>query len=80
MGLFGRYADPGAPRFCESRLSGAFWPPRRLAPQQWIVQNVWSYPAIGALFLLNVIGSGVVGLALLVPLDRLLRAGSPIRH
>jgi hypothetical protein len=38
--------------------------------QQYIVQNVWFYPAIGALFLLNVIGSGVVGLALLAPLDR----------
>ncbi len=40
--------------------------------QQYIVQNVWFYPAIGALFLLNVIGSGVVGLALLAPLDRAL--------
>lgn len=42
--------------------------------QQYIVQNVWFYPAIGALFLLNVIGSGVVGLALLAPLDRILTA------
>ena len=40
--------------------------------QQYIVQNVWFYPAIGALFLLNVIGSGVVGLALLAPLERML--------
>ena len=27
--------------------------------QQYIVQNVWFYPTIGALFLLNVIGCGV---------------------
>lgn len=40
--------------------------------QQYIVQNVWFYPAIGALFLLNVIGSGVVGIALLAPLERVL--------
>ena len=42
--------------------------------QQYIVQNIWFYPAIGALFLLNVIGSGVVGLALLAQLDRMLPA------
>ena len=40
--------------------------------QQYIVQNVWFYPAIAILFLLNVIGSGVVGIALLAPLERVL--------
>jgi hypothetical protein len=40
--------------------------------QQYIVQNIWFYPAIGALFLLNVIGSGAIGIALLAPLERAL--------
>ena len=39
--------------------------------QQYIVQNVWFYPTIAVLFLLNVIGSGIVGIALLAPLERL---------
>jgi MFS family permease len=40
--------------------------------QQYIVENVWAYPTVAILFLLNVIGSGVVGIALLAPLERVL--------
>jgi hypothetical protein len=39
--------------------------------QQYIVQNLWAYPTIAILFLLNVIGCGIVGIALLTPLERL---------
>ena len=42
--------------------------------QQYIVQNVWAYPTVATLFLLNVIGCGVVGIALLAPLEQLLPA------
>src|SRR5437763_13051274 len=40
--------------------------------QQYIVENVWAYPTVATLFLLNVVGSGVVGIALLAPLERVL--------
>lgn len=40
--------------------------------QQYIVENVWAYPTVATLFLLNVIGSGIVGIALLAPLERVL--------
>jgi MFS family permease len=40
--------------------------------QQYLVQNVWAYPPIAILFLLNGIGSGIVGIALLSPLERVL--------
>ena len=38
--------------------------------QQYLVQGFRGIPTIELLFLLNVIGSGIVGLCLLVPLDR----------
>jgi multisubunit Na+/H+ antiporter MnhG subunit len=44
--------------------------------QQYIVENVWAYPTIATLFLLNIIGCGVMGIALLAPLGRVL----PDRH
>jgi hypothetical protein len=40
--------------------------------QQYIAENVAAYPTVAILFLLNVIGSGIVGIALLAPLGRLL--------
>ncbi len=40
--------------------------------QQYIVQDFRGIPTIKILFLLNVIGSSVVGLCLLAPLDRVL--------
>jgi hypothetical protein len=40
--------------------------------QQYVVQDFQGIPTIKLLFLLNVIGSGVVGLGLLAPLDRML--------
>jgi hypothetical protein len=40
--------------------------------QQYVVQNFQGIPTIKLLFLLNVIGSGVVGLCLFAPLDRVL--------
>jgi len=40
--------------------------------QQYIVQDFQGIPTIQILFLLNVIGSGVVGLCLLAPLHRML--------
>jgi hypothetical protein len=40
--------------------------------QQYLVQDFRGIPTIQVLFLLNVIGSGVVGFSLLAPLDRVL--------
>lgn len=40
--------------------------------QQYVVQDFRGIPTIRVLFLLNVIGSGVVGLCLLAPVDRVL--------
>jgi hypothetical protein len=40
--------------------------------QQYVVQDFQGIPTIKLLFLLNVIGSGVVGLCLLAPLERAL--------
>lgn len=48
--------------------------------QQYFDHNVWLYPAIGALFLLNVIGSGVAGIALLAPLEHVRRGPTSPRH
>jgi hypothetical protein len=42
--------------------------------QQYIVANLWAYPAVAVLFLLNVVGCGFVGLSLLGPLERVLPA------
>jgi hypothetical protein len=39
--------------------------------QQYVVQDFTGIPTIKILFLLNVIGSGVVGLCLLAPLERI---------
>lgn len=41
--------------------------------QQCVVQDFRTIPTIKALFVLNAIGSGIVGLCLLAPLDRMLR-------
>ncbi|HEY3944347.1 MAG TPA: hypothetical protein VGL78_03895 [Solirubrobacteraceae bacterium] len=41
--------------------------------QQYIGQNYQKIPTIGPLFLLNAVGSGVVGILLLLPIQRALR-------